>query len=193
MGDRQFAEALAGAQDGEEHAVSALWRAHNALLLRYLRTRHAARDVDDVASEVWLRVSRNWRMFHGDERDFRAWFFTIARATSVDWYRRSGRRPEVLAWDVETRGTNAHNDAEASAIESIGTDQAIALLARLPRDQAEVIALRVVAGLDAERVAELVGKKPGNVRVLQHRGLRTLAELMEREHTERSDVMDVIR
>jgi len=45
------------------------------------------------------------------------------------------------------------------------------------------VALRVIAGLDAERVAEIMGKRPGNVRVLQHRGLRRLAELLEAERT----------
>jgi RNA polymerase sigma-70 factor, ECF subfamily len=46
----------------------------------------------------------------------------------------------------------------------------------LPPDQAEVILLRVVAGLDLDEVAGVVRKRPGNVRVLQHRGLRRLAQ-----------------
>ena len=46
----------------------------------------------------------------------------------------------------------------------------------LPADQAEAIVLRVVAGLEVQRVAELMGKRPGTVRVLTHRGLRRLAE-----------------
>jgi RNA polymerase sigma-70 factor (ECF subfamily) len=51
----------------------------------------------------------------------------------------------------------------------------------LPRDQAEVILLRVVGGFDVAEVAAIVGKRPGNVRVLQHRGLRALAERLS-EH-----------
>jgi RNA polymerase sigma-70 factor (ECF subfamily) len=43
------------------------------------------------------------------------------------------------------------------------------------RLQAEVILLRVVAGLGAESVARLLGKSPGAVRVAAHRGLRRLA------------------
>ncbi len=89
MSDRQFAETLAGVQDGEEAAASELWRAHHPQLLRFLRTRHAPHDVDDLASEVWFRATRNWHHFSGDERDFRAWFFSIARAVSVDSYRRN--------------------------------------------------------------------------------------------------------
>jgi len=36
--------------------------------------------------------------------------------------------------------------------------------------------LRVVAGLGVDRVAAIMGKRPGTVRVLTHRGLRRLAE-----------------
>jgi RNA polymerase sigma-70 factor (ECF subfamily) len=188
MSDRQFAETLAGVQDGEESAVCALWRAHHPALLRFLRTRHRWQDVDDVASEVWLRASRSWHGFEGDERDFRAWFFSIARAVSVDSYRRAGRRPEQLVDDVEGRMVERRASAEAGAFESFGTDRAIALLAMLPREQGEAIALRVIAGLDAEHVGRIMGKRPGNVRVLQHRGLRRLAEVLAAQGVRSEDV-----
>jgi RNA polymerase sigma-70 factor, ECF subfamily len=49
-------------------------------------------------------------------------------------------------------------------MERLGTRAAIKLLAGLPPLQAEVILLRVVAGLDYEAVARLVGRSPGAVR-----------------------------
>ena len=52
-----------------------------------------------------------------------------------------------------------------------------ALVADLPPDQAEVVLLRVVAGLGVDEVAEIMGKRPGTVRVLQHRALRRLAQI----------------
>ena len=54
------------------------------------------------------------------------------------------------------------------------------IVSSLPRDQAEIIMLRVVAGLDAGDVARMVGKTPGAVRVAAHRGLRRLADVAER-------------
>jgi RNA polymerase sigma-70 factor (ECF subfamily) len=53
------------------------------------------------------------------------------------------------------------------------------LVAELPPDQAEVVALRVVGGLEVAEVAKIVGKRPGTVRVLAHRGLRRLAGRVE--------------
>jgi RNA polymerase sigma-70 factor (ECF subfamily) len=54
----------------------------------------------------------------------------------------------------------------------------MALVSRLPSPQADVIMLRVVAGLDTDQVAVILGKTPGNVRVMAHRGLKKLEALL---------------
>ena len=48
------------------------------------------------------------------------------------------------------------------------------VLDTLTPDQRQVLALRVVADLSLEQVAELVGKPVGAVKSLQHRALATL-------------------
>jgi RNA polymerase sigma-70 factor (ECF subfamily) len=63
-------------------------------------------------------------------------------------------------------------------LEHLSTQSALELLAGLPRLQAEVILLRVIAGMDTEAVAKLVGRNPGAVRVAAHRGLRRLAQIL---------------
>jgi RNA polymerase sigma-70 factor (ECF subfamily) len=64
-------------------------------------------------------------------------------------------------------------------LETRSTRAALALVAELPPDQAEVVALRVLGSLEAAEVARILGKRPGAVRVLAHRGLRRLAKRME--------------
>jgi RNA polymerase sigma-70 factor (ECF subfamily) len=54
----------------------------------------------------------------------------------------------------------------------------LALIARLPREQAEVVTLRYIADLDVAATAATLGKEPGAVRVLAHRGLRRLEKLL---------------
>jgi RNA polymerase sigma-70 factor (ECF subfamily) len=65
--------------------------------------------------------------------------------------------------------------AEDQVVEMDTTARALALVATLPAAQAEMVMLRVVAGLEVGDVAMLVGKKPGAVRVAVHRALQTLA------------------
>ena len=69
-------------------------------------------------------------------------------------------------------------DTATLALENLDTRAAIALVARLPQQQAEVIMLRVVAGMDAEAVGKLLGRSPGAIRVAAHRGLRRMAGML---------------
>jgi RNA polymerase sigma-70 factor, ECF subfamily len=170
-----FDSVLAAAVGGDERAFALLWRELQPGLLRYLRV-VAPGSAEDLASETWVDVVRSLGRFRGDERSFRSWTFTIARHRATDHRRRAVRRPAepVPAELLPERA--AADDPAAAAMEQIATHRALALIAQLPRDQAEVVALRVVAGLEVGEVARIVGKQPGAVRVLAHRGLRRLAD-----------------
>ena len=174
LGDA-FEAVLAAAVRGDDEAFAALWRDLQPPLLRYLRVR--APDVaEDLANETWLEVIRGLGRFTGDEQGFRAWLFTIARHRTIDWRRRLVRQqPELLPADA-LPDRAAADDPAADALGAIATRGALALIATLPADQAEAIVLRVVVGLDVAKVAALMGRRPGTVRVLTHRGLRRLAE-----------------
>jgi RNA polymerase sigma-70 factor, ECF subfamily len=176
MGD-EFAAALAAAQKGSEEAFSALWQDANPALLRYLRV-IAPAVAEDVAAETWVHVIRGLTAFRGNEAGWRAWLFTTARRRVIDDVRRSSRRPAVPLEEMTPADAPAAPDAADAALENLETEAAIALVGELPRLQAEVILLRVVAGLDTGTVARLLGRSPGAVRVAAHRGLRELAEVL---------------
>jgi RNA polymerase sigma-70 factor, ECF subfamily len=57
-----------------------------------------------------------------------------------------------------------------------------------PRDQAEVVLLPVVAGLDVAQVATITGKRPDTVRVVAHRALRRLARRLDADDRVRGAV-----
>ncbi len=61
-------------------------------------------------------------------------------------------------------------------LHALSVRRAVRLLAALPADQAEAVALRVLAGLDTAAVAGILSKSQGAVRVALHRGLRTLSK-----------------
>jgi RNA polymerase sigma-70 factor (ECF subfamily) len=173
-----FQVVLDAAAGGDETAFGVLWRDLQPRLLRYLDAL-APGAGEDLASETWLRVVPRLDRFTGDERAFRAWVFTVARHRAVDrWRRRVRRRDEPVPADALTH-LPAPDDPAGAAVDAISSRAALALIATLPPDQAEVVVLRVVAGLDVAEVAAITGKQPGNVRVLAHRALRRLAERLE--------------
>jgi len=165
--------ALARASTGDEAGFLELWRALQPRLLRFLRV-VGCDDPDDIASETWLQVVRDLHRFSGGEEDFRRWLFTIARHRAVDAARARSRRPAApVAGGLDILADR--QQVEDQVLDGMSVQGAIALLARLSKDQAEAVALRVIAGLDTPDVARILGKSPGAVRVALHRGLRTLA------------------
>jgi RNA polymerase sigma-70 factor (ECF subfamily) len=178
IGD-QFAAVLSAAQAGDDAAFIRLWRETQPVLLRFLTVR--APDVaDDVAAETWLAALPQLRQFSGDEGAFRGWLVAIARNKLVDTRRRSSRRPEQLGGLTFEHSSLAPDTADL-AHERQATEDALGLIAQLPSDVAEMVALRVIVGLDVAEVAAVVGKSSGAVRVAVHRGLRRLARLLEEQ------------
>ncbi|GLY80841.1 DNA-directed RNA polymerase sigma-70 factor [Actinoallomurus iriomotensis] len=176
-GPDDLGPALRAARDGNEDGFRTLYRQFHPRLLRYVRTL-VGDEAEDVASEAWLHIARDITVFDGDAEGFRAWTATIARHRALDHLRRRRRRPVEHAPVAEFLDLPASEDTETAALDSLSTRSALALIARLPRDQAEIIVLRVVIGLDAKAVARLIGKRPGAVRTAAHRGLRRLERLI---------------
>jgi RNA polymerase sigma-70 factor (ECF subfamily) len=174
----EASELLDAARTGAEWAIAVLYRELNPALLRYLRAR-APLEAEDLAAEVWMALAAQLSSFEGDEHDLRKLSFTIAHRRLVDHWRRAGRRrrreeltdPAALPEPGEPDTADVTIDADATAA-------ALATVRRhLTPDQADVLLLRVVAGLSVDEVAEVLGRRPGAVRVLQHRALKRLASL----------------
>jgi RNA polymerase sigma-70 factor, ECF subfamily len=173
-----FEAVLAAAAAGDEQAFARLWRDLQPAVLRYLQVA-AAPAAEDLAADTWLAVIGGLGRFRGDERAFRAWIFTVARHRAIDWHRQARRRPTEPIPAERLSQRPAPDDPVGQMLEGQSTRAALALVAELPADQAEVVALRVLGGLEVAEVARIVGKRPGTVRVLTHRGLRRLAERVE--------------
>lgn len=176
---------VSGAKAGDEIAFAELWRAHDPGLQRFLGGLSTEDDAREVASRVWLEVVRNLSTFEGDAAGFRAWIFTIARSRLVDLRRSRSRRISTVELGPSTPERIDDSSDPAQIVDgALSSRAAIELIAQLPAKQAEVVMLRVVADLDVETVASMLGKSTGVVRVLSHRGLKRLAEMInDREVT----------
>ena len=173
-----FERVLADAQVGDEAAFARLWRDLNPALLRYLTLGGDA--AEEVAAETWLTVVRGLASFSGSETDWRAWVFTTARRRAVDAGRKRAREAG-LGWRASTWASDHVADCADAVVDLASTEDALRLVRKLPALQAEVVLLRVVAGLPVAEVAEVVGRTPGAVRVACHRGLQTLAAWIGQE------------
>jgi RNA polymerase sigma-70 factor (ECF subfamily) len=182
--DLDFSSLLDAARQGEQRALTEIFRAYQPRLLRYLRAQEPGM-ADDLAADVWLAVARGLSRFNGDEAGFRGWVFTIARHRVIEHRRRNARRrTELMSHDrldgpIE-RGLGG--DPAWLVVEQLGVQETVEMLvAGLAPDQAEAVLLRVLGGFDVGEVARIMGRSPGSVRVLCHRALKRLAARMSQE------------
>jgi RNA polymerase sigma factor (sigma-70 family) len=160
------------ARRGESWALTEIWHRYSPAVMAYLSGRGVA-DAEDMTSEVFLQVFRRIDRFRGEESDLRTFVFSVAHARYVDDRRRIARRGIDAEFVVE-RHDSATASAETDAVEAISEAKVRALIETLSPDQRDVLLLRIVADLSLEQTAEVLGKKVGAVKSLQHRGLAAL-------------------
>jgi RNA polymerase sigma-70 factor (ECF subfamily) len=183
LGD-EFAPVLAAAQAGDDWAVARIYRSLQPAVLAYLRVREP-NEAEDIAAQTWLEVARALTTFSGTEQNFRAFVFTIARRRLLNARRSRARRRTDLVDNADLVAM-IHEcddlvDQVAARVDGPSAIQRITDLLRA--DQAEVVLLRVVAGLTVEEVAAIVGKRAVTIRVIQHRALEKLRKELDRSVT----------
>ena len=175
-GSADLSAPLRAARNGAESGFAILYRDLQPRLFRYATVLVGRDDAEDVTAEAWLQIARDLPRFAGKPDDFRGWASTIVRNRAMDLLRAGARRPQVPSGLTEFPREPVAPDTATAALETLSTDAAVRLIARLPPTEAEAVLLRVVVGLDTAAVAAVLGKRPGAVRVAAHRGLRRLAD-----------------
>lgn len=190
---------------GDQRAVGLLYDAYVAPLYRFCLSRVGNEtDAEDLAEEIFIKVMRavpgfEWRPFgppiaggSGDgeadaaaqggtaeveERSpFRAWLFRIARNHVVSHYRRTA--PRATVGEVPDWIADGQRGPAELAETSITIREIFAAVEQLPPAQREVIQLRFGAGLTVAETAEALEKHETNVKVLQHKGVKRLKEIL---------------
>lgn len=178
-GDAWFDDALRRARAGEPAGFDALVRHLDPRLVGFARAR-GADDPEGLADDVLVQMCRAISTFDGNLAQMRAWVFTIARNRLIDERRRAGRRVDAQPVEPELWPDMPTVDPASVGLEE--RERVDRLLASLTDEQREVVVLRVIVGLSVDETAQVVGRRAGAVRALQHRALRQLrAELVGEE------------
>jgi RNA polymerase sigma-70 factor (ECF subfamily) len=177
-----FEEVLPAARAGEGWALAELFRDLHPRILRYLRT-VSPDEADDLTSDTWLDVVRALERFRGSQADFRALAFSIARTRVAESRDAAARRlfEQERVDSVQVTDDGVRGDDLEVALSGLDTELALARILALPLDEAEVVLLRVLGGLNVNEVARSLEASPRRVRSLQRRALRRLADVNSEE------------
>jgi RNA polymerase sigma-70 factor, ECF subfamily len=170
---RLVARAVKRAQQGDREALGFLYARYADNVYGYVRSIvHDEHEAEDITQHVFAKLIHVIGKYEEREVPFFAWILRVSRNVAVDHIRRRRAIPveDIRISDdgVEQSGPERMNDLREA-------------LAKLPRDQREVLVLRHFAGLTPIEIAERTGRSEGSVHGLHHRGRRALrAELTSR-------------
>ncbi len=184
-----FAQVIRQARRHDEEALVALYQRALPVIYRYALARLGRADlVEDVVSEVFLVMVESIGELRAEqEAGFYAWLLQIAQgkiSRAVRHVTRSERRytplpgtyatdhysaVELMATDLVSNPVALHEWRET--LEEVGL-----ALGSLSTEQQVIVIGRFLAGQKIEDLAQVLGKQPGAVCVLQFRALNALAK-----------------
>jgi len=164
-------------RDGELDALGELFERHHGPLFGFLVKFTGHRDAaEDIAQTVFQRMLK-YRHTYRDDGSFNAWMYHLARRCAADYFRRASAAPlAVDPADLQERADDAPHAAHHATVRD---DHALlhAALARLDRDDREVLLLARFQELSFAEIAGILECSVGAAKVRAHRALRELKDV----------------
>ncbi len=135
----------------------------------YYRTQHRE-TAEDLTSQIFLKAFDKLDGFDESRGTFSAWIYGIARNALADHYRASRETIDIDdVWDLRS-DEDVARDAEArERVEALRP-----YLQALPKDQRELVFLRLWDGLSYKEIAELTGRSEAACKMAFSRTLSRL-------------------
>ena len=172
-GDQTLRRLVERAQEGDRGAVEQLYLSHSDRVYSFLAMTVGNRhDAEDLTIQTFVRMMESIDQFTWQSVPFSAWLLRIARNLAIDHFRANRRwHPEE---EVPDPPGVEEPSAEEQAMRSVGLTSLQRWMRLLPREQQQVLALKILWSFSNAEAAEILEKTEGAVKALQHRALTSL-------------------
>ncbi|MFC7060490.1 RNA polymerase sigma factor SigX [Halobacillus seohaensis] len=140
---------------------------------------------EDLVQDIYIKVIRSYESFDGRSNE-KTWLFSIAKHVTIDYFRKQGRKRkrffEFFNW--EEKGEKLPSSAplpEELVEKSEQLQQVYRGLDQCSIDQKNVIILRFMQSMSIQETAEILDFTESKVKTIQHRGLKVLKKILNRE------------
>lgn len=170
------------AQGGSQEAFGQIYDLYFKKIYRFIFFRVGHKEsAEDLTEEVFLKAFSKIGSIK-ETKAFEGWLYQIARNLVIDYYRQ--KKLTVALDEIENT-----LEYESNVVNNLDLEQDQKVLLRhmkeLPSDQQVVIKLKFFDDLENHEIAELLNKTEGSIRVIQHRAINKLQELIQSNEDER--------
>jgi len=182
-GEADDAALVAAARRDPAHFAPLYERYFPRIYAYCLRRVDSAQEAEDLTSAIFIKALDGLAAFRGGS--VAAWLFTIAHHAVANHYR--DRRAHVPLEEAAA----ILPDEEPAPLEQVLKAEHVtairALVADLPQEQRDLLALKLTGGLSAAEIGQVVGKSAGAVRVELHRIIGRLRDRYAQQTGEQGD------
>jgi len=169
------------AKKGEDAALGEIYNLFFKKIYRFIFFRVGHKEVaEDLAEEVFLKGFSKISSIN-ESAALEGWLYQIARNLVIDYYRQ--KKSTVALEEIENT-----LEYETNVVDVVNLQEQqkifLKLLKELGAEQQVVIKLKFFEELENSEIAELMGKNEGAVRVIQHRAIIKLQELIKKSTEE---------
>jgi RNA polymerase sigma-70 factor (ECF subfamily) len=138
-------------------------------------------DAEDVTEQTFLQAYRHFEraLAESHGRPLRPWLIRIAHNLAANHYRDRSRKPQSVL-DDSTPVATTHTTEDIAE----GRDELKRILegvTKLPDERREALIMRFALGMDNREIARAMGKTDGATKVLIHRAIKQLEEIVAKE------------
>ncbi len=156
---------------GDEKSLEELVRRYLPLIYNFSRRYSGDPDnASDIAQEVFVKVWKNLRKFD-TSKNFRAWLFTIAKNTALDWFKKKDALPLSLAENIiDTKLAPIIDEIYKKSL----LNNLQLAIEKLPPKYSSIINLYHTKGLNFREIADFLKEPINTVKSRYRRGLISL-------------------
>ena len=165
---------------GDEQAFAQFYNTYQGRIYRFVYFKVSDEEkAQDLTNEVFMKAFNYLKDDEAHEiENFQAFIFKTARNLVIDFYR---TRKQNISLDAISEIASKKEDVSQKIDDKLDIEKVAKAIKQLPNDYREIIILRFVDGLSFEEISHSVGKSLGSCRMLAHRGIKKIKEIIDKE------------
>jgi RNA polymerase sigma-70 factor, ECF subfamily len=167
------------ARQGDAEAFGRIYDVYVDRIYRHIYYRTGkVEDSQDLTQEVFAKAWQMLPKYKPTSTPFLGWLFTISHNRVIDYYR-TKKDHSYLDNEIElpSKGIGPEEYAESRSSQQ----QIRRAILQLPDEQQQVIMMAFIEGYGYSEVAAALNKSEGNIRVMIHRALKKMHEMIAQE------------
>ncbi len=166
------------AKDGEVEAFGLLYEHYMPKIYRFVLLKVSHREeAEDLTHQVFLKAWESIEQYDFQGYPFGSWLYQIARNAVIDYYRKSHPQSSLEETDVDLVADTP--SLEKGLDEKTNIESLVKIIGKLKDIERDVVIMRFIEDMTVREVAKIIGKSEGATKVIQHRAIKNLRDLLE--------------